>query len=57
MTAEIDRAIRKVDLGLNPVSDGKTLKGLDFQDLAVADGVGFQIFRMARSISSCATRR
>lgn len=26
MTAEIDRAIRKADLGLNPVSDGKTLK-------------------------------
>ena len=37
MTAEIDRAIRKTNLGLNPVSDGKILKVWIFRDLAVAD--------------------
>ena len=33
MTAEIDRAIRKTNLGLNPVSDGKTLKIQTFRIL------------------------
>ena len=38
MTAEIDRAIRKVDLGLNPVSDGKILKVWIFRVLPSLTG-------------------
>ena len=53
MTAEIDRAIRKTNLGLNPVSDGKTLKIQTFRILPSLTGLSPRsTFRMARSISA-----